>query len=339
MMRTIFARRFFLLFIFTLVVCTGCASRQVIVTDLQEKDANEILQFLASKGIVATKTEQAVAGGAAATSAVMWTIQVPNAQAIEAISILNNNGLPRRPGVDLLTLFQKSGLVSTDKEEQIRYQQGLAEQIANTIRQIDGVLDAYVQLSIPDTENALGQTIPGIVRASVYVKHQGILDNPNSQLVTKIKRLVAASVNGLTFDNVTVISDRSRFTETTFEESPSALPEEQKEYVSIWGIIIGKDSASSFRSLFFFLCLLILLLTAIVAWLIWKLFPVLQQSGGFTQLINGISPLEMDEHGRLQKKAHKKKGAEGEEESGESDFGTIEAPAPVPPPPEEEETL
>jgi type III secretion protein J len=306
----------------------------VIVTDLQEKEANEILQFLASKGIVAQKVQQVAAAGAAGTAAPMWNVEVPNGQAIEAIAILNRNGLPRRPGTDLLALFQKSGLVSTDLEEQIRYQQGLAAQIANMIRQIDGIIDAYVQLSIPEATNALGQPTGGVVRASVYVKHQGILDNPNSQLVTKIKRLVAASVTGLSYDNVTVVTDRSRFTDVTFAEGPIALPDEEKEYVSIWSVIVSKDSASRFRSIFFFFWVIVFILAALLAWFIWKLYPIFQHPGSIKQLFTTLGPLELGENGQLQ---HKKKAAEkSSEEEGETPEVKLEEPA-APQKTEEEE--
>ncbi len=55
------------------------------------------------------------------------------------------------------------------------------------------------------------------VTAAVYVKHQGIVDDPNSHLISKIKRLVAGSVTGLDINDVTVISDRSRFTDVTLK--------------------------------------------------------------------------------------------------------------------------
>ena len=42
--------------------------------------------------------------------------------------------------------------MSSDKEENIRYQAGLEEELKNIIRKIDGVLDADVQISFPSTE-------------------------------------------------------------------------------------------------------------------------------------------------------------------------------------------
>lgn len=282
------------LFCALLLLLAGCETNMVIVNDVEEREANEIVVFLASKNIAADKIQSPSASPAGGGGVTLWSIAVPPSQSTEAMSILNQNGLPRRKGTNLLDLFAKAGLMSTEKEETIRYQAGLAEQIANTIRKIDGVIDADVQLSFPPAETGVG--IPGAavqtkVTASVYVKHQGILDDPNSHLVTKIKRLVAGSVNGLDVNDVTVISDRSRFTDISLAPQGEALTAKPKEYVSIWSIVMSKSSASRFRVLFFTLIVLALLLAAGVIWLFWKFYPLLKKGKGFKELLHPI-PME-----------------------------------------------
>ena len=172
----------------------------------------------------------------------------------EAMAILNQNGLPRAKGTNLLELFAKQGLMTTEKEESIRYQAGLEQQIANTIRKIDGVIEADVQLSFPEATSALGATTTPQQKptAAVYVKHQGILDDPNSHLVSKIKRLVASSVNGLDINDVTVISDRSRFTDVALGTSLEAASFQPKEYTSIWSIVVSKSTSPSLGFYFYF---------------------------------------------------------------------------------------
>src|SRR3990167_237889 len=121
------------------------------------------------------------------------------------MAVLNRAGLPRRVGTNLLELFAKSGLMSSDREETIRYQAGLAEEIKNTIRKFDGVIDTDVQISFPPADVTL---LPGVtppkITAAVYVKHQGIMDDPNSHLEIKIKRLLAGSISGLSTEDVSV---------------------------------------------------------------------------------------------------------------------------------------
>lgn len=276
----------------------GCEHNMVIINELDEREANEIIVFLASKGVPSTKIEAVSSAPGGGTGGVKWGIAVESKQATEAMAILNQNGLPRIKGTNLLELFGKAGLMTSDKEETIRYQAGLAEQIANMIRNIDGVIDAYVQLSFPAAET--GPTLPGVaaqtvqkITAAVYVKHQGILDDPNSHLITKIKRLVSASVTGLDINDVTVVSDPSRFTDVTLTPMNEPLQLQPKEYVSIWSIVMSKSSAAKFRFIFFCLMLFVVLFVAMIGWLVWKFYPILK-SRGFRTLLHP-APLQNEE--------------------------------------------
>ncbi len=266
-----------------------------IVNNVSERDANEIIVFLANKGVPAEKTPSVSSAPGGGDNIQKWSISVAPDQATEAMSILNQNGLPRKMGTNLLDLFAKSGLMSSEKEETIRYQAGLAEQIGNTIRKIDGVIDADVQLSFPPTDT--GITMPGAVAvprkitAAIYVKHQGILDDPNSHLIIKIKRLVAGSVAGLDINDVTVISDRSRFTDYSLSSATEPLSIQAKEYVSIWSIVMNKSSAARFRVIFFLLIVSSIVCALIIGWMIWKFYPLLRARGGFKSLLK-YPPLE-----------------------------------------------
>ena len=256
---------------------TSCENNQSIVANIDEKEANEIVVYLASKGIVAMKV-QGPQNETASNAQPMYDIFVEGDRSVDAMSILNKAGLPRRMGTNLLELFAKSGLMSSEREETIRYQAGLAEELKNTIRKIDGVLDADVQLSFPSSEPTPGSP-PQKITAAVYVKHQGILDDPNSHMESKIKRLLAGSVNGLNFDNVTVISDRSRFTDVNLnlEGEPIGKTSLEQTYVSIWGVILTKGSLARFRVIFFSFIIILLGLCAGFGYAIFKFYPILRQ--------------------------------------------------------------
>jgi len=276
-----------------LLIFSGCESNRVVVNDVDEREANEIVVFLSSRGITAQKVPAATgpAMGGAAT-APLWSIAVEEGKMTEAMALLNQNGLPRKKGTNLLDLFAKQGLMSSEKEESIRYQAGLEQQIANTIRKIDGVLDADVQLSFPaaSTGGPLAQQQQAQrTTAAVYVKHTGIVDDPNSHLVPKIKRLVSGSVTGLDINDVTVISDRSKFADLgPLGESLEASPMQMKDYVSIWSIVMSKESAPRFRTLFFILTAGNLLFLLLLGWLSWKVYPLLRENGGFKQLLGSL---------------------------------------------------
>jgi len=113
------------------------------------------------------------------------------------------------------------------------------------------------------------------------------LDDPNSHLIIKIKRLVSGSVTGLDINDVAVIADRSRFTDITL--TPTIEPLEgrvkEKEYVSIWSIVMSKGSAGRFRFLFFSLIIFSIAFALILGWVIWKVYPILKRKGGFKSLL------------------------------------------------------
>lgn len=277
-------RSFLLIFTF-LFILTSCESRKIIVNGLEEREANEILVFLQNKNVDAIKVQNTAATGAGggASKIVLWDISVASNQALDAMAYLNQAGLPRRRSQNLLNIFTGAGLVPSEMEQKIRYQAGLAEQIASTIRKIDGILDTEVQISFPEEDPLNPAEKKQKITASVYVKHNGVLDDPNSHLTTKIKRLVAASVPGLDYDNVTIIGERARFSDFPLGITPS---EEEKHYVNIWSIIIAKESVTRFRILFFTFTVLLLTLAIALIWLCWKIYPFLKEHGGIKGLFH-----------------------------------------------------
>ncbi len=260
-----------------LLFLAACATHEPIVSNVSEREANEIIVYLYSKGIPAHKVIAPPPEGAAGNAPTnVFNIIVEEDQSTDAMALLNRQGLPRHRGTTLLQLFAKSGLMSSDQEETIRYQAGLAEQLQNTICKIDGILDADVQISFPANTEALlpGQQAPKIT-GSVYIKHQGVLEDPNSHLETKIKRLVSSSINGLAFEDVAVISDRSRLAEISLspEMQTIGMSNIQQSHVSLWSVVMTKGSVVHFRTLFFTLITVILLLCGALGWLIYLFYP------------------------------------------------------------------
>lgn len=287
---------------------SSCDRNRTIVNGLDEKEANEIIVLLSTKGVEAEKVKSTAGqGGGGAQTVTLWDISVPEEESTAAMSILNNAGLPRRKSQNLLDIFSNTGLVPTDMGEKIRYQAGLAEQIASTIRNIDGVLDADVLISFPK-EDPLNPTAPKKdITASVYVKHSGVLDDPNSHLTSKIKNLVTSSISGLKYDNVTLVPDRARFTEIR----PQGLQKssEDLQYVRLWTVTIAKTSVTQFRIIFFSFSILILFLTLALIWVLWKVSPLIREKGGFKELFH-LKPIG----GKPAKKKDKKEATEEEEE-------------------------
>lgn len=268
-------RHITLLFCGFLLILASCQSATTIVNNVSERDANEIVVLLASNGIKAQKVAAPLStvGGAAAVQ--MYDIAVPPSQLTSAIAILNQAGFPRLKGTTLLDLFGTAGLVPSDLQDKIRYQEGLSEQLATTIRKMEGIIDANVQITFPQGEE--GAQPP--LTASVYIKHRGVLDNPNSLLVTKIKRLVSCSLPGLSIDNVCVVADRAVYTDL----APSPC-EQMQGNVSIWGVTVAKNSASQFRLIFYIFLILLFIFIALCIWLVWKFHLLIANRGYKTMM-------------------------------------------------------
>lgn len=277
----------FLLLVSILFIGTGCQSRSFIVHGLPGREANEIVVLLASKGVAAQKTPKAAGNSGGGSSEQLWDVSVPASQITEALSILNQAGLPRLKGTSLLDLFAKQGLVPSELQEKIRYQEGLSEQMATTIRKMDGIVDASVQISFT-TENEEDQPLT----ASVYIQHRGILDNPNSLIVSKIKRLIASAVPGLDPENVSVISDRAAYSDININ-GPWGMTDEV-DYVSVWGIVLAKNSLLKFRLVFYFMLIILFLITGGLIWLVWKTHSVIASLGGLKAFLN---PVPYSKHG------------------------------------------
>jgi type III secretion protein J len=210
----------------------------------------------------------------------MWDIIVPPAKLTQALAILNQEGLPRIRGTNLLDLFGNPGIVPSDLQDRIRYQEGLAQQLASTIRKMDGVIDANVQVTVPRDEEGTQH-----LTASVYVRHRGVLDSSNNLLITKIKRYVANAIPGLSTDNVSVISDRATYADISVPGMNESR-DEVRHYVSIWSIAIAQESVLRFRVIFYLFIFLLFLLASLLTFFLWKFYPLLRAMGSTREIFS-----------------------------------------------------
>lgn len=284
---------------------TGCGSQAVIVNNIDEKEANQIVFILGQNKIKAEK----ITGSSESNNEVLWSIQVPSTSKLDALAILNKKGLPKKRSQSLLNLFANQGLVSSERAEQIRYQAGVAEKIAGMIRNIEGILDAEIQLS----EMAKEETLPGAtptkqnpITAAVYIKHVGVLDNPNTFLPLKIKRLVASAIPGLSPDNVTIMDEKVNF-------RPAMKAQSTYQIVRVWGIELVHSSESTFRWIFFSMLTLLIIMAATILWLIWKIQWILGQEGGFKALFT-LQPFHKPTEAEKKSALEEENFSESEEE-------------------------
>jgi type III secretion protein J len=127
-------------------------------------------------------------------------IRVETEQIAEAVQILKGCGFPKNEYKDLGLLFKKEGLISSPIEEKARYIHGLSQSLGETISQIDGVIIARVHIVLPDENPFSGSIKPSA--ASIFIKHR--TDSDFSDIKSKIKQMVAKSIEGLHYNQVAV---------------------------------------------------------------------------------------------------------------------------------------
>lgn len=173
----------------------GC-SRQQLYTDLKERDANEMIAVLQSANIAASKADQGKEN---------WAVEVPQADFARAVAVLRAQGLPRPQFDSLGTVFKKGGFGDNSTDAHARYVHARQQELTAALHKIDGVVDASVELSIPEKERLL-ETAES-PSASVLVKYR-----PGSNIQSRaadIKSLVASGIEGLTYDRVNVVMFRA----------------------------------------------------------------------------------------------------------------------------------
>ena len=171
------------------LLLSGCQSD--LYTGLGEEDANEMLALLMHDGLSAAKV-RAKDG----TDSIM----VEQQQFATAVDILKAHGLPRTKFSSINDVFQPSGLIASPVQEQARYLWAIGQELSKTVSEIDGVLTARVQVVLPDNDLMKREATPS--SASVFIRYDE--ESQVSGLVSQIKSLVANSVQGLTYDKVSV---------------------------------------------------------------------------------------------------------------------------------------
>ena len=182
---------------------TGCAW-DPIVHGLTERDANKILVVLDTKGI---KGKKVVAEGRVVT----WMVLVPESSAPEARRLLVDAELPMPKSLRLQDVFKESGMIPTQSEEKAKMLMGIQGEVEQKLKLIPGVLDVHCQVVIPDKEaiRDVNQARPEPM-ASVVIVYEPITGNELPFRIEDVQKAVAASVEDLKPERVTVLPYKNR---------------------------------------------------------------------------------------------------------------------------------
>ena len=216
----------FVLLLIVILILTGC--NEALYSYLNESDANEIMAALLNEQIACEKKLEAEDH---------WSIRVDENDFANAMVILKKYGLPKEKFKSIGDIFEKSGLISSPSEERIRFIHALSQEVSETISRIDGVLTARVQIVLPQNNPFKESNVPS--SASVFIKHRKDIDI--TPQVMKIKEFVVKSIEGLTFENVTVALFPA---ETQISEKSSG------RFVTVFGLRIASESAKMAKKMF-----------------------------------------------------------------------------------------
>jgi len=169
-----------------------------LFTKLAEQDASAIVEALRAEKVPFRLKD----GGRA--------ILVPAEQLYELRLALASRGLPEGGSVGF-ELFDRQTLGQTDFLQRLNYQRALQGELARTISRLGGVESARVHLALPERSPLAGEgRRPS---ASVVVKLAPGRALSAAQ-IDGIVHLVAASVEGLAADGVTVVGEGGRMLTT-----------------------------------------------------------------------------------------------------------------------------
>ncbi|WP_088187741.1 flagellar basal-body MS-ring/collar protein FliF [Desulfosporosinus sp. FKA] len=181
------------------------------------------------------------------------TIMVPQQSAADVRLQLANAGLPQNSkfSFDYLDTMH---LGETDADRKLRYTLGLQNELETTLKILNGVQDARVQLVMPD--NSLFADTQKAATASVTLKIA-----PGNKLsddqVRAIANLIAGSVEGLQPANVTIVdtqgnvlsdvlgksNDPNRLTGTQYQLEQSVEEDTRKSVQSMLDRVLGPNAA------------------------------------------------------------------------------------------------
>lgn len=172
----------------------GPNGNTVIYSNLDLRDAANVIARLKELGIPYEIRDEGKA------------IAVPKKRADEARLGLAEENLPAGGAVGW-EIFDEARLGATDFDRRIQLIRAISGELSRTIRRIEAVEDARVQIVLPETRLFAAQVVP--VTASVMLRLR-----PGGELspakVNGIVHLVASSVENLQPENVTVVDNTGR---------------------------------------------------------------------------------------------------------------------------------
>ena len=185
-----------------MLLLAGCGKEVTLHSGLEERQANLVMAALLDAGISCHKEP-----GEEGT----WNVLVVEQKFAEAVNLLERQGLPRRPRNGVGEVFKKTGMISSPSEERIRFMDALAQDLAKTISDIDGVIDARVHVVLPENDPFARHVLPSSAAVAIHSRWDADL----TDIIPSVKGLVKNAIEGLQYEKIMV---------TVFKDSPPKKP-------------------------------------------------------------------------------------------------------------------
>lgn len=193
-----------------LLLLTGC--KIDLYKGLNEQEANQMLALLMINRISAQKMDEQ--GG-------LLKIKVVEADFVNAVEILRQNGYPKRQFFSVNDLFPANQLVTSPLQEQAKLTYLKEQRLEQLISAMEGVVSASVSIADPPQAENRREVIPP--SASVLVKYSP--ETNMAHFINQIKSLVHNSVPGLGYEAITVVLQATnyRFLQQQIPDIPPPL--------------------------------------------------------------------------------------------------------------------
>lgn len=186
-------KRWSLWSIVLLCALLAACSRTTLYSDLDERQANEVLAALLASGVSAEKRTSVSKTG--------WEIRVDQADFPYAMQVLHSRGLPGQRFQALGDIFKKDGFATSAQTERSMLQHGLQQEMARTLSRYPGVAEAHVHINLPERD-PLGGTATDASASVVIFEQPGANVR---EFETEMKMVIKDGVPGMTdINKVTV---------------------------------------------------------------------------------------------------------------------------------------
>ena len=210
------------------LILAGCGTTPV-AQDLTQRQANEIVALLSSRGISAVAKRESGGRG-------LFSVQIPDDRYATAVSLLQEHGLPSEPRTSTRELLTPQGIIPSSREmESMRLDYALASEIEEMLQSHASVAQARCVVRInfvPEGQEPSASVVVEERRAAEPLDEAGIA------------AIVQRAIPGVKRENLSVAISRAADKAT---ELPSGAADSQAELVKfLW---LWKVPASEYSGL------------------------------------------------------------------------------------------